>query len=313
MFSTTVIPTVGRQTLSRAVESVLAQSSNGFDFEVVVVNDSGTSLPGAEWNRSPRVRVVDTSRRERSVARNTGASMARGRYLHFLDDDDWLARDALQHLASTAAAAHAAWVYGHAELVDNHGERVLVLRHRLSGNGFVQAVAGEWIPLQASLIDADTFFAVGGFNPRISGPEDVDLLRRVTLRGALAVTPNIVAHIPWRTEASTTDYDRHPAQSRWARETILSQPGVLSRMRGSATSSYWHGRIVRAYATSVVWNLARHRYLVAADRAALGLAALTLAGPHAISSGFWRAIARPHASEAFAAALRDPERPQTLA
>jgi hypothetical protein len=40
-------------------------------------------------------------------------------------------------------------------------------------------MAGEWIPLQASLIEAKTFFTVGGFNPLITGPEDIDLLRRI--------------------------------------------------------------------------------------------------------------------------------------
>jgi glycosyltransferase involved in cell wall biosynthesis len=310
MFCSTVIPTIGRPTLARAVESVLGQSLDTGEFEVIVVNDSGAPLPAAEWQRSPRVRVIETCRRERSVARNTGAAVAQGRYLHFLDDDDRLAPDALQHLRSVTGSSAAAWVYGHSELVDAHGTAILVLRHTWRGNCFVQALAGEWIPLQASLIDAHTFFAVGGFNPRIAGPEDVDLLRRVTLRGSIAGTSNVVAHITWRTEASTTDYVHHPSRSRWAREGILNQPRALARMRASAGSSYWQGRIVRAYATSVVWNLRQHRYLMAASRAAFGLAAVTLATPHALSSSFWRAVARPHASATFAAGLREANRPR---
>ena len=76
MFATTIIPTIGRATLSRAVRSVLDQAFDAADFEVIVVNDSGSPLPDAEWRRSERVRVVDTRRRERSVARNTGAAVA---------------------------------------------------------------------------------------------------------------------------------------------------------------------------------------------------------------------------------------------
>jgi glycosyltransferase involved in cell wall biosynthesis len=308
MFCSTVIPTVGRPTLGRAVDSVLNQSLDHAAVEIIVVNDSGAPLPAAGWQRSDRVRVIDTCRRERSVARNTGAAIARGRYLHFLDDDDWLAPCALQHLRDGATSSTAAWIYGHSTLVDGDARILLTLRPALNGNCFVQALAGEWIPLQASLIDAETFFAVGGFNPRISGPEDVDLLRRVTLRGTIVGTPHVVAQITWRTEASTTDYERHPSQSRWARESILNQPRVLARMRASAGSSYWQGRIVRAYATSVVWNLRQHRYLTAASRAVSGLTAFILAGPHAISSAFWRAVARPHASATFIQGLHEANR-----
>src|SRR5688500_14656882 len=96
MFASTIIPTIGRSKLSRAVTSVLNQSFTDDDFEIIVVNDSGHPLPQASWQQSARVRVLNTQRRERSVARNTGAAVAHGKYLHFLDDDDWLCSDAVQ-------------------------------------------------------------------------------------------------------------------------------------------------------------------------------------------------------------------------
>src|SRR5215467_1378107 len=97
MFCSTIIPTVGRRSLARAVSSVLSQTFDKDDFEVIVVNDSGSPLIKAEWQSSPRVSIVNTNRRERSVARNTGAALAKGKYLHFLDDDDWLFPEALTH------------------------------------------------------------------------------------------------------------------------------------------------------------------------------------------------------------------------
>jgi glycosyltransferase involved in cell wall biosynthesis len=44
MLCSAIIPTVGRSTLSRAVESVLKQGSLGEEFEVIVMNDSGKLL-----------------------------------------------------------------------------------------------------------------------------------------------------------------------------------------------------------------------------------------------------------------------------
>ena len=76
MFWSTIIPTIGRPTLARAVNTVLAQGFSMADFEIIVVNDAGKPLPPAEWQQAPNVKVVNTERRERSVARNTGAAIA---------------------------------------------------------------------------------------------------------------------------------------------------------------------------------------------------------------------------------------------
>ena len=46
MFCTTVIPTIGRPTLNRAVTSLLEQAFTADDFEIIVVNDSGRLRPG---------------------------------------------------------------------------------------------------------------------------------------------------------------------------------------------------------------------------------------------------------------------------
>jgi glycosyltransferase involved in cell wall biosynthesis len=81
-----VIPTYGRpRWLSEAIDSVMAQTVDGF--ELIVVDDA--SPEPVEVAGHPRIRLV---RRERNggaaSARNTGVEAARGRYVTFLDDDD---------------------------------------------------------------------------------------------------------------------------------------------------------------------------------------------------------------------------------
>ena len=44
MFLSTVIATIGRPTLRRSVESLLSQQVAPDDYEVIVVNDSGTGF-----------------------------------------------------------------------------------------------------------------------------------------------------------------------------------------------------------------------------------------------------------------------------
>jgi glycosyltransferase involved in cell wall biosynthesis len=171
-FSSTIIPTLGRSSLKKCVESVLSQTLSEDNYEVIVVNDSGDRLVDEEWHYSERVQIINTHKRERSIARNTGAAIAKGKYLHFLDDDDWIAPDALYNFFELSKSNNAAWLYGITQLVDRQQKPLIQLRHGMNGNCFIQVMAGEWIPLQSSLIDAETFFKVGGFNQSISGPED---------------------------------------------------------------------------------------------------------------------------------------------
>ena len=297
LFSSTIIPTIGRPSLSRAVESVLAQA--GEQIEVIVVNDSGKPLPPATWQQSEMVRIIPTNRRERSVARNTGAAAAKGRFLHFLDDDDWLAPGAFQHLQALSRRSPAKWLYGDSQLVNAQNEGLVRLTHQLKGNCMIQVMAGEWIPLQSSLIDAATFFAVGGFNPLIAGPEDIDLLRRIALVADLDEIREVIAHIVRDELGTSTDYADHPEQSRWAREKILNSTAVFSRMNASANNAYWRGRLMRVYLTSMVWNLKKRRILDAASRAVFSLLSLMVSGYHVFLPDYWRAIVRPYQSFAF--------------
>jgi glycosyltransferase involved in cell wall biosynthesis len=157
IFVSTVIPTIGRPSLARAIESVLSQTLTAATFEVIVVNDSGRALSEARWQHAPQVQVVSTNRRERSVARNTGAAIARGKYLHFLDDDDWLAPEAFSDFWNARPDETVGWFYGVTQLVDRRDVPLIQLHHGLEGDGFLPVMAGEWIPLQSSLIASDAF------------------------------------------------------------------------------------------------------------------------------------------------------------
>lgn len=279
------------------------------DFEIIVVNDSSQPLIEADWQKSERVRLINTNRHERSVARNTGAALARGRFLHFLDDDDWLLPGALEDFWTLAHKSDATWLYGDSQLVDRTGEPIIQLHHDLNGNCFTQVLAGEWIPLQASLIDTETFFAVGGFNPLIPGIEDMDLARQLALRYNLASMSAIVACISMGDEGSTTNRFHATEYGRWAREKVLNESGVFARLRTSARSSYWHGRITRAYLTSAVWNLQHKNVFVTASRTIFSLMSFALAGHHIFSRDFWSAVTKHYESEAFLRGFWDAGRP----
>lgn len=313
LFVSTIIPTIGRAAVNRAVESALAQDFSAAAFEVIVVNDSGRRLTPAAWQEDRRVRVIDTQRRERVFARNTGAAVARGLYLHFLDDDDWLLPGAYQSLWTLAQASRAPWLYGASQLVDRDGAPLIQLHHQLEGNCFVQVMAGEWIPLQSSLIASEAFFAAGGFSPQVVGGEDVDLARRILLRGDLQGTEALIACIEMGVEGSSTNYGQALGYNREAREKILAEPGAFSRLLGSAGAAFWRGRIVRLYLTSVFWNLRHRRGLTAASRAIYGIAGLLLSARYLLAPRFWKAVTSRYLSETFNRGWKQAEHTHSLA
>jgi hypothetical protein len=100
-------------------------------------------------------------------------------------------------------------------------------------------------------------------------------------------------------EGSSTDIAHHPQYSRWAREKILSEPGVFTRLRSSAGSSYWQGRVVRTYLTSAAWNLQHRKGFTALSRGMFGLSSLVLAGMQLASPSFWRAVGSRYISPTF--------------
>ncbi len=300
MFCSTIIPTISRPTLDRAVNSVLSQEVTDFEFEVIVVNDSGQPLPKADWLDDDQVHVFNTNRRERSVARNTGAACARGEYLHFLDDDDWLLPGAFEQFRKlTQKMPEAVWLYGGTQLVDRANHPLIQLHHGLRGNCFVQIMAGEWIPLQSSFIRAQTFFDIRGFLPGLSSTQDVDLCRRAALIGDFAETEVLVSCVGMGELNSTTNRAKHLDYARWAREQILNMPGVFPRMRASATQDFWVGRMARLFLTSMVWNLQHRKLFTAGSRAVFGLASLAVGTPYFFSGAFWQAVRKPYASKSF--------------
>jgi glycosyltransferase involved in cell wall biosynthesis len=295
MFSSSIIPTVGRASLARSVESVLDQSLAASDFEVIVVNDSGRALPPAAWQASPRVRVVTTNRRERSFARNTGAAVACGDYLHFLDDDDWLAPGALQAFWQLAQASSAGWLYGGARLIDaGRGvEQTLLLGEQ--GNCFACILGGEWIPLQASLMRSRDFFVIGGFNPLSTPGEDRDLCNRYALHGDFAFTHHTVAMLD-RSSESTTNYALSLAHSRREREKLFSEDGLVRRLQTSSTAPYWRGRAARVLLASALGNLRSGRPLIAASRSGSAIRCVASRAQVVLAADFWRGMLHSHSS-----------------
>ncbi|WP_454141892.1 glycosyltransferase family 2 protein [Microbacterium lacticum] len=93
--------------VSECIASVLAQT--GADLEVICVDDGSTDGSGAVLRRfaaaDERVTVIDQPNQGQSVARNAGLDAASGRYIVYLDSDDFWMSDSLSGFVRRADEA----------------------------------------------------------------------------------------------------------------------------------------------------------------------------------------------------------------
>lgn len=98
-FFSVVIPAYNREVLiKKAVDSVLTQTFT--DFEVIVVDDASKDRTAevVQAYTDPRVKLIRQNvNGERGVARNTGNEASQGRYICYLDSDDWFEPNHLQN------------------------------------------------------------------------------------------------------------------------------------------------------------------------------------------------------------------------
>ena len=195
-----VIPTYNRtqQTIA-AIESVLAQTYT--NFEIIVVDDGSTDDSGQKIQQYIRQRT-DTRQQilffgqpnqGASVARNTGISKARGKFIAFLDSDDSWDPEKLEYQiqALEQFKNECGVCFTDARLVNNSGMDISSFQaHRRNYKqvmgidrdavkSLAESFSGFWV--SSLLVRSDTVRKIGGFSPDISFVEDRDLHFRLSL------------------------------------------------------------------------------------------------------------------------------------
>lgn len=117
MMFTVVIPIYNRAALVGPLLHSLRDQSYG-DFEIVLVDDGSTDdLDAALAPLSePRLRLVRQANEGGSAARNAGIDAASGRYIAFLDSDDFFMPQKLERMAEAIAETGATMLFSHAHV-----------------------------------------------------------------------------------------------------------------------------------------------------------------------------------------------------
>ena len=100
--------------LPETLDSLLGQSLH--ELEVIAVDDSSPDDSLAVLRRraarDPRLRVLTQPNAGQGAARNRGVELARGEFLTFVDSDDTLPPDALEHMVATLRASDSDFCVG---------------------------------------------------------------------------------------------------------------------------------------------------------------------------------------------------------
>ena len=109
-----ILPVYNAQNhIARCLESICAQSWQ--NIEVIVLNDGSKdqSLPVCEAFRAKdeRIVLVDKANSGVSDTRNLGLKLASGKYVQFVDSDDYIDPDFTEHLVTAAEQNNADLVY----------------------------------------------------------------------------------------------------------------------------------------------------------------------------------------------------------
>lgn len=157
---TVIIPAYNSEmSIRRCVESCLCQSYE--NIEIVVINDGSTdnTLNILSSIGDKRLAVVSTSNQGASQARNTGAELARGEWLFFLDADDYLEKDAIKILANCDEVKSSDIIIGQAYIHEYSG-KVIKTNYSLTHRNITDNFLDGYMPftLWPSLYRKKTFF-----------------------------------------------------------------------------------------------------------------------------------------------------------
>jgi len=269
-----VIPTYNRaHLLGEAIQSALAQSHAGC--EVIVVDDGSTDETAALVARfGDAVRYLRQENAGVAAARNRGAGVATGDYLHFLDSDDMLHPQAIERLLAVMEAhPEAGLAYGQASAgtADGLPSPLFVpdgarpagvcsgareLRHLLRRN---------YIHLGAALLRRSAWERIGGFNPAFhSICEDWDVWVRAATTGVVGYVPCVVLGYRVQPDGLTSHYnarnvDRYLANHRAILDTAFAAPEVSAELAPYRAGIEAYHLYLRAWLTFSIGDVAAAR------------------------------------------------------
>lgn len=248
-FFSVIIPTFNRASLiSKAIQSVIDQTYT--NWELIIIDDGSndnTNQVVEKFNDS-RIKYNYQHNQERSVARNNGIKFSSGRYICFLDSDDYYVQNRLQMLYDELFVRHFP--------IEFFYTPVLIQKNGTLQKPAVRESIGSLIGLDKIIMStihsqqvcaAKTIFDEFKFDPRFHISEDVELWLRIATKFKITFlkehyTVVVVEHLD--RSINTKEYSSFSEQLRTFRHIFSKEhPGhaISPSIKHHLISGAYHG------------------------------------------------------------------------
>jgi peptidoglycan/xylan/chitin deacetylase (PgdA/CDA1 family)/SAM-dependent methyltransferase len=248
-------------TLAQTLDSVLAQTEG--DWEAIVVDDGSTdetaAIIAAYAARDPRFSGLTGPGMGVGNARNLGIAAARGKYLHFLDADDWNDPSFYEKmLAALRGDPEAIIAYcGYRRVLPGGKVTEPYGMPQLGDDPFEEFARGCPVAIHSVLAPCALIVEMGGFDTAMGNCEDWDLWQRISrFPGKWILVDEGLAF--YRTEGGSLS---NKAEWLLANSRIMLERGFggdvrLARVANARTAppSDQLGPRERAFAYSALWT-----------------------------------------------------------
>jgi len=241
-----IVPTFNRlDLLPEALNSILQQTWQ--DFEIIVVNDGGTSVAGVVAGLDAQARITCLTlpvHRGVAAARNAGLQAARGTYVAFLDDDDIFLSNHLETLVQFLETRPETVAYTDAycavqEPLAAGGCGVVSRTVPYSADWDAERILYEnFVPTLCFMFKRIYLATVGDFDETLTTHEDWDLWIRLSQRYTMQHIKQTTCEFRRRKDGQSMTYAQLPDFARTRKIIYESyyplaqdKPHVLKRQR----------------------------------------------------------------------------------
>jgi glycosyltransferase involved in cell wall biosynthesis len=170
---TIIVRTVGRASLTRALESILLQTHPIFEVVVVNAGCSELILKNKIFHDQQIKILTPNAPLKRSAAANFGLQQATGHYCLFLDDDDWIHPEHIRRLMDTLNFhPDAILAYSDVECIQSNS---LIKTHVFDSEfSHARLLAENYIPIHAALFRHEAWEQGCRFDESFDFHEDWD-------------------------------------------------------------------------------------------------------------------------------------------
>ncbi len=179
-----IVPTYNRASfIQNTIDSVLAQTYP--HFELIIVDDGSTDNSYTIINNysSNKIHYIKKENEERGKARNTGIDLSKGDYVTFLDSDDVIYPNHLEHAARMIQAKNLPDFYRQAYEIRDEKGHLLVQKNKIEGDANELILKGNYFSCIGIFLKQEVAKNVQFRNDRFLSPsEDWDYWLRLSVR-----------------------------------------------------------------------------------------------------------------------------------